>query len=332
MTWVLVTGGAGYIGSHVVKLLLQRGYEVLVLDNLVTGYRQFVAPERLIVGDCGDRELLQQIFKTYPIEAVCHLAAAAEVGESAIHPNKYYHNNVVNTLSLLDTMLAAGIKHLVFPSTCAVYGQPQGGRPLSETSLLQPMSPYGASKLMVERILQDYGAAYGLQSMVLRFFNAAGADLKAELGEAHDPETHLIPLTIQAALGQRPHIAIYGDNYATPDGTCLRDYIHVLDLADAFERSLQSLLAHEGGQTLNLGGGRGYSVREVIETVQQVGQCPLKVTITERRPGDPPILISQSARAEKILGWQPQYPQLEIMVQHAWQWHRRQMMNLPTVP
>ncbi|MEM8638889.1 MAG: UDP-glucose 4-epimerase GalE [Cyanobacteria bacterium P01_G01_bin.54] len=322
---ILVTGGAGYIGSHAVLALQAAGYHVLVLDNLVYGHRELVEnvlQVELIVGDTGDRALLDQLFANHAIDAVMHFAAYAYVGESVSHPDKYYRNNVVGTLTLLEAMLAAGIDRFVFSSTCATYGVPER-LPLTEDHPQNPINPYGQTKLMVEKILDDLDAAYGLRSVRFRYFNAAGADPQARLGEHHDPETHLIPLTLQAASGQREAIAIFGTDYPTPDGTCIRDYIHVTDLATAHVLGLDYLL--QGGQTevFNLGNGNGFSVREVIETVKTVTGRDFKVIEQARRPGDPPSLVGSSARAQEILKWQPDYAELTAIVAHAWAWHQQ---------
>ena len=323
-TKILVTGGAGYIGSHIVLALQRRGYQVLVLDNLVYGHRDIVEDllkAELVVGDTSDRQLLDQLFATRNISAVMHFAAYAYVGESVTDPAKYYHNNVVGTLTLLEAMLAAGSDKFVFSSTCATYGMPQT-IPISETHPQAPINPYGASKLMVERMLEDFDRAYGLKSVIFRYFNASGADPSGLLGEDHTPETHLIPLILLSALGKRESIQIFGTDYPTRDGTCIRDYIHVSDLAEAHVLGLEYLL--EGGETetFNLGNGNGFSVREAIETARQVIGREITVVESSRRPGDPPILVGSSDRARKILGWQPQYADLGEIIAHAWQWHQ----------
>ncbi|MEB3224516.1 MAG: UDP-glucose 4-epimerase GalE [Synechococcus sp.] len=322
---VLVTGGAGYIGSQTVLSLQRRGYRVIVLDNLVYGHRDLVESvlqTELIVGDTGDRLLLDQIFTDHKIDAVMHFAAYAYVGESVTAPAKYYRNNVVGTLTLLEAMLAAGVKQFVFSSTCATYGEPTE-IPIPENHPQNPINPYGMSKLMVEKILWDFDRAYDLRSVMFRYFNAAGADPEGNLGEDHNPETHLIPLILLAALGKREHISIFGTDYPTPDGTCIRDYIHVSDLADAHVLGLEYLL--NGGQTdaFNLGNGNGFSVQEVIEAARKITARNIKAIATDRRPGDPPSLVGSSAKARSILGWQPQYADLDVILQHAWHWHQR---------
>ena len=320
---VLVTGGAGYIGSHCVLALMAAGFSVIVLDNLVYGHREFVEGLEnvsLIEGDIGDRQLLDQIFTQYRVDAVLHFASYINVGESVNQPAKYYRNNVSVTLTLLEAMVAHGVKALVFSSTCAVYGYPQE-TPIPEDHPLDPINPYGRSKLMVEQMLEDFSSAYGLKSVRFRYFNAAGADPERRVGEDHSPETHLIPLILQVALGLRDSITIYGTDYDTPDGTCIRDYIHVSDLAQAHILGLSYLL--QGGETniFNLGNGDGFSVRDVIETARRVTQCPIKIQEGLRRAGDPPVLIGTAGKARQVLGWAPEYSDLELIVQHAWDWH-----------
>ena len=321
---ILVTGGAGYIGSHIVLALRRRGYQVVILDNLVCGHRDIVEEvlkAELVIGDTSDRQLLDQLFATRNISAVMHFAAYTYVGESVTDPAKYYRNNVVGTLTLLEAMLAAGSDKFVFSSTCATYGIPQK-IPIPETHPQAPINPYGASKLMVERMLEDFDRAYGLKSVIFRYFNAAGADPSGSLGEDHTPETHLIPLILLSALGKRESIQIFGTDYPTSDGTCIRDYIHVSDLAEAHVLGLEYLL--QGGETeiFNLGNGNGFSVREAIETARQVIGREITVVESSRRPGDPPILVGSSDRARKILGWHPQYADLAQIIAHAWQWHQ----------
>jgi UDP-glucose 4-epimerase len=322
---ILVTGGAGYIGSHAVLSLQQAGYGVVVLDNLVYGHADLVKDilkAELVVGDIGDRPLLDKLFATHAIAAVMHFAAYAYVGESVTDPDKYYRNNVVGTLTLLEAMLAANIKQFVFSSTCATYGVPKT-TPIPEDHPQSPINPYGASKLMVERILLDFSTAYDLRSVFFRYFNAAGADPEGRLGEDHNPETHLIPLVLQTALGKREAISVFGTDYPTPDGTCIRDYIHVMDLADAHVRGIDYLL--KGGKTdvFNLGNGNGFSVKEVIETAKRVTQRPIQVIEGDRRPGDPAALVGSSDKARNILGWNPQYADLDQIITHAWNWHQK---------
>ncbi|MBD2059867.1 UDP-glucose 4-epimerase GalE [Oculatella sp. FACHB-28] len=322
---ILVTGGAGYIGSHAVLALQQADYEVVVLDNLVYGHRDLVEKVlqvELVVGDTCDRALLDQLFASRNIAAVMHFAAYAYVGESVTDPAKYYRNNFIGTLTLLEAMVAASVNKFVFSSTCATYGVPKTV-PIPEDHPQDPINPYGATKLMVERVLADFGVAYGLKSVCFRYFNAAGADPAGRLGEDHIPETHLIPLVLLAALGQRESISILGTDYPTPDGTCIRDYIHVADLASAHVLGLEYLL--KGGDTdvFNLGNGNGFSVKQVIETAKQVTGRDFKVVEGDRRPGDPPALVGSGEKASKILGWQPQYADLSKILSHAWQWHQQ---------
>lgn len=321
---ILVTGGAGYIGSHAVLALQQAGYEVLVLDNLVYGHRELVEEvlqAELIEGDTCDRALLDEIFAKHNIAAVMHFAAYAYVGESVTEPAKYYHNNVVGTLTLLEAMLAASVKQFVFSSTCATYGVPKT-TPIPEDHPQSPINPYGTSKLMVEKMLADFSTAYDFHSVTFRYFNAAGADPQGRLGEDHNPETHLLPLVLLTALGKRESVSIFGTDYPTPDGTCIRDYIHVTDLADAHVLGLKYLL--DGGSTaiFNLGNGNGFSVKQAIETARQVTGREIKAIECDRRPGDPPALVGSSEKATQILGWQPQYADLHAILTHAWQWHQ----------
>jgi len=322
---ILVTGGAGYIGSHAVLELQRAGYEVVVLDNLVYGHRELVEKVlqvELIVGDTSDRALLDDLFATHKIDAVMHFAAYAYVGESVTNPGKYYRNNVVGTLALLEAMVAASVNKFVFSSTCATYGVPNT-IPIPEDHPQDPINPYGATKLMVERILADFDVAHGLKSVCFRYFNAAGADPTGLLGEDHFPETHLIPLVLFTALGKQESVSIFGTDYPTRDKTCIRDYIHVTDLADAHVLGLKYLL--EGGESaaFNLGNGSGFSVKEVIETARLVTGKEIKVVERDRRPGDPPALIGSSEKARKILGWNPKYPEIRDILSHAWQWHQQ---------
>ena len=322
---ILVTGGAGYIGSHAVLALKAKGYDVVILDNLVYGHREIVEDHlkaELIVGDTRDRALLDQIFQTRPISAVMHFAAYAYVGESVSNPAKYYHNNVVGTLTLLEAMQKAGINQFVFSSTCATYGIPTSV-PISETHPQQPINPYGASKLMVEQILQDFDTAYQLKSVIFRYFNAAGADPQGRTGEDHQPETHLIPLILLTALGKRKAIKIFGTDYPTRDGTCIRDYIHVTDLAQAHVLGLEYLLNGGSSEVFNLGNGNGFTVREMIATAKAVTQQDFTVEETARRLGDPAMLVGSSEKARQILNWQPEYADLEQIIRHAWHWHQK---------
>jgi UDP-glucose 4-epimerase len=322
---VLVTGGAGYIGSHAVWALQQAGYRVLILDNLVYGHKDLVdtvLKAELIEGSTLDRGLLKTIFADHDISAVMHFSAYAYVGESVTNPSKYYENNVVGTLSLLDAMVEANIKSFVFSSTCATYGVPQE-LPIPENHPQNPINPYGATKFMVERILTDYDKAYDLKSVCFRYFNAAGAHPGGLLGEDHNPETHLIPLVLQTALGKRDAIYIFGTDYPTADGTCVRDYIHVSDLADAHILGLKYLLNGGESTKFNLGNGNGFSVRQVIEAAGRVTGKTIPVIEAERRPGDPPALVGGSQRAREVLGWDPQYSDIDTILAHAWRWHHQ---------
>ena len=322
---VLVTGGAGYIGSHAVLALQQAGYEVVVFDNLVYGHRDIVESVlkvELIEGDTNDRALLDRVFASRPFSAVMHFAAYAYVGESVSQPDKYYRNNVIGTLTLLEAMVAANIKRFVFSSTCATYGVPKTV-PIPEDHPQDPINPYGATKLMVERILSDFDRAYDFKSVAFRYFNAAGADPGGRLGEDHQPETHLIPLVLMAALGKRDSISVFGTDYPTPDGTCIRDYIHVSDLADAHVLGLEYLLKGGESQRFNLGNGSGFSVRQVIEMAQTVTGRSITAIECDRRPGDPPALVGSAEKARSTLGWNPRYADLENILTHAWAWHQK---------
>ncbi len=322
---ILVTGGAGYIGSHAVLALKKAGYSVLILDNLSYGHPELVKEVlqiELIIGDTTNRELLDQIFATYNIAAVMHFAAYIAVGESVQEPAKYYRNNVVGTLTLLEAMVAAKVKYFVFSSTCAIYGVPLE-IPMTEEHPHNPLSPYAASKNMVEQILLDFDYAYGLKSVAFRYFNASGADPEGRLGEDHNPETHLIPLALLTALKKRENLFIFGTDYPTPDGTAIRDYIHVCDIAIAHILGLEYLL--KGGKTdvFNLGNAHGFSVREVIETAQKVTGKEIITQEKERRLGDASILVGSSKKAQTILGWHPLYADLSEIIKHAWQWHQK---------
>jgi UDP-glucose 4-epimerase len=318
---VLVTGGAGYIGSHAVRAFLAAGHEVWAYDNLSAGHRSAVPAGRLIIGELTDSVALGRALADNRIESVVHFAALALVGESVRHPERYYHNNVVGSLTLLEAMRQHGVGKLVFSSTCATYGIPSNV-PITEDEPQKPINPYGNTKLAIEMALRDHSTAHGWGVAMLRYFNAAGASADGTLGEDHDPESHLIPLVIRAVLGQGNPVEVFGTDYPTPDGTCLRDYIHVEDLADAHVRALQRLTA---GQPLvcNLGTGQGQSVREVLKAVEEVSGRPVPFRESPRRPGDPPALVAAAGRAEKLLGWRPRYTDLRAIVETAWNWHRR---------
>jgi UDP-glucose 4-epimerase len=317
---ILVTGGAGYIGSHAVRLFLDRGHDVWVYDNLSVGHRAAVPPDRLIVGDLNEPARIDQALVEKRIEAVVHFAASAAVGESVQNPAKYYHNNLVNTLNLMECVRKSRIYRFVFSSTCATYGEPER-MPITEDTPQRPINPYGFTKLAVERALADYARAYNWAYAALRYFNASGARPDGTIGEDHTPETHLIPLVIFAAMGRRPQIEVFGTDYPTPDGTCVRDYIHVDDLAEAHLLALENLRPGKG-LLYNLGTGRGYSVREVIRAVEQVTGRTVPVKEGSRRPGDPPVLVASSDKVRKELGWKPGYTDLTEIVATAWNWHR----------
>lgn len=322
MDTVLVTGGAGYIGSHACKALAAAGMQPVVYDNLVYGHEWAVKWGPLEKGDTGDVERVRKVIEAYKPAAVIHFAAYAYVGESVDDPGKYYRNNVMGTLGLIEAMRDCGLDKLVFSSTCATYGVPE--TPLiAEDHPQRPINPYGHSKLMVEQILRDFETAHALRSISLRYFNAAGADPDTEIGEDHDPETHLIPLVLDAAGGQRPDITVFGNDYDTPDGTCIRDYIHVTDLADAHVRALAVLDAGHPTDVINLGVGAGHSVQEVIDTARAVTGRDIPVRLGERRPGDPARLVSAGGRASTVLEWEPRYPDLKSIVETAWRWHQR---------
>lgn len=318
---VLVAGGAGYIGSHVCKLLSKQGYNVIIYDNLSHGYEFLAKYGKFVLGDIGDRKHLELTLKNYKIDVVMHFCAYIEVSESIQNPRKYYHNNLYNALNLLDTMLDVGVNKIIFSSTAAVYGIPEN-IPIDEEEAKNPINTYGRTKWMVEQALKDYSDAHGLKYVAFRYFNAAGADPDGELGEAHEPETHLIPLILDAALGVRKSIKIFGTDYPTPDGTCIRDYIHVNDLATAHIKGIEFLFQGNNSDYFNLGNGTGFSVREIIDTVKKVTKTNFPVEEVERRPGDPPILIAKSDKAKKILNWTPEYG-IEDIIKHAWNWHRK---------
>jgi UDP-arabinose 4-epimerase len=327
MQRVLVTGGAGYIGSHTAKALAEAGYEPVVIDNLSAGRRNAVRWGPFEEGDISDERLVRRVVDRYDIETVAHFAANAYVGESVEQPRKYFNNNVINSLRLLHALLDAGVTRIVFSSTCATYGIPNT-TPITESHTQVPVNPYGESKLFVERALRWYGDAHGLRSVCLRFFNAAGADASGTLGESHDPETHLIPLAIGAAQGWAPPLKVFGSDYDTPDGTAVRDYIHVTDLADAHVRAIKYLERGGPSTAINLGTGRGYSVREVQLAVERISQTAVPAAMCERRLGDPAMLVANARKAAKVLGWKPRYTDLDEMVETAWRWHSNQCRTM----
>lgn len=316
---ILVAGGAGYIGSHTAKLLARRNYQPVVLDNLVTGHRAAARFGPFYHGDIEDAQLIARIAREYDISSAVLFAAHAYVGESVENPGKYYRNNIVQSIALLDALLAVGVRQIVFSSSCSVYG-PQTRMPITEDSSLDPLSPYAETKMFVERVLRWYEKAYGLRYVSLRYFNAAGADPEGELGECHDPETHLIPLAILSAL-DKGTLRVFGDEYPTPDGTCIRDYVHVSDLAEAHVLALEHLQGERGSDTINLGTGTGNSILEVIRMVQQVGGRPVPYRTVSQRPGDAAVLVADREKAFRVLGWKPQLSELKTIVQTAWDWH-----------
>lgn len=324
---ILVAGGAGYIGAHMVKMLAYEGHNVVVLDNLTTGHRESVRYGELIVGDLGDAILLDKLFKTYSFDSVIHFAGSSLVGESIIVPSKYYRNNISNTLNLLDSMVDHKVQHFVFSSTAATFGEPSY-TPIDGAHPQEPINPYGASKLMVERVLKDYANAYGVNSVSLRYFNACGADPEGELGECHDPETHLIPLVLQAASGRRSSITVFGRDYPTEDGTCVRDYIHVHDLCSAHVKALDMLNSGQksGALAYNLGNGIGFSVKQVIDAARVITQKDGRDVIVQegrRRKGDPAVLVADASLARSELGWVPKYSDLSTIIEHAWRWEKK---------
>ena len=323
---VLVTGGAGYIGSHVCKILSRSDYTPVTYDNLVYGHRWAVKWGPLEEGDLFDRARLDQVIRQYSPQAVMHFAAYAYVGESVENPGKYYRNNVLGTLNLLEAMRDHNIDKIIFSSTCAVYGIPEKV-PITENDPKRPINPYGATKLMIEQMLHDFHVAHGIRFISLRYFNAAGADPEGEIGEDHNPETHLIPLVLDVALGRTPYISVFGDDYPTQDGTCIRDYIHVMDLAQAHVLALKRLEAGGESASYNLGNGLGFSVREVIETARRVTRKDIPSILAPRRSGDPAVLIGDARRAFAELGWRPRFASLESQIKHAWEWHRKHFSN-----
>lgn len=322
---VLVTGGAGYIGSHTVLSLVESGFRVVVIDNLVYGHANLVEdlPDvRLVRGNIGDRPLVERLLTEFQVDAVMHFAAYAYVGESVEDPAKYYSNNVGETLALLDAMRSAEVKRIIFSSTCATYGAPDT-IPISEGDPQNPINPYGSGKLMVERILKDYDKAYQIRSVIFRYFNAAGADPLGRTGEDHTPETHLIPLMLDAAMGKRDSIRIFGDDYPTKDGTCIRDYVHVSDLASAHVMGAEYLMNNDKSEIFNLGTANGLSVREILEVVREVTGVNVSAQISARREGDPAVLLANPEKSEEILGWVPKRSEIRDIISDAWKWHQK---------
>jgi UDP-arabinose 4-epimerase len=330
MKTILVTGGAGFVGSHACKALSRAGYLPVVLDNLERGHERAVKWGPLEQGDLRNEEDLHRVFEARRPWAVMHFAAYAYVGESTAEPAKYYDNNVGGTAKLLQACAAFDCKNFVFSSSCATYGIPER-LPLKEDDAQNPVNPYGYTKLVVERMLRDAETAHGIRHVALRYFNAAGADPDGELGELHLPETHLIPLVLFAAMGRQPSVRIFGNDYPTPDGTCIRDYVHVSDLADAHVAAIEWLAAGHPSDSFNLGNGQGFSVAEVVATSEKVTGRPVKTEMCARRPGDPPILVSDSSKARRALGWAPKFAELDTQITHAWTWFRDKMPNIPGI-
>lgn len=325
---ILVVGGAGYIGSHMVQFLSKQNYQITVFDNLSFGHRDAVASEKLVIGDLADTDSLDCLFSEHSFDVVMHFASSILVGESVTDPSLYYRNNVANTQNLLDVMVKHGVMEFIFSSTAAIFGEPEY-TPIDEQHPKNPVNPYGRSKWIVEQMLEDYERAYGLKSVCLRYFNAAGADPDGKLGERHEPETHLIPLALQAASGRRDNITVFGRDYDTEDGTCIRDYIHITDLCDAHWLAFQRL--HENGVSLryNLGNGRGFSVQQVIDSCREVSGKDITVIEGKRRAGDPAVLVADSARAREELGWRPRFADLQSIISHAWKWESKSNSQRP---
>ena len=320
---VLVTGGAGYVGSHCCKAFAEAGWTVVTFDNLSRGWRDLVQWGELIEGDILDRAALDAAIAQVQPDAVAHFAALAYVGESVEDPGLYYRNNTTGTMTLLDAMVDGGVDKLIFSSTCATYGVPDRV-PMDETTPQSPINPYGWSKLFVEKMLDDYGTAHGLRAVKLRYFNAAGADFEAETGERHEPETHLIPLAIRGMMADGFELTVFGDDFDTRDGTCVRDYIHVMDLADAHARALDYLQEGGASNVFNLGTGTGTTVMEIIEAVERVSGKPVRRTIGPRRAGDPPALVASAEKARETIGWQAQHSDIDTIIKSAWAWHRKE--------
>lgn len=328
---ILVTGGAGYIGSHTVKELAREGFDVLVFDNFSSGRPELIGTRPFVRGDLSDREALRQVFRSRKFEAVLHFASLIQVGESYANPRKYYSHNLTTSLNLLDAMLEAEVTNLIFSSTAAVYGDPLE-TPITEAHPTNPVSPYGRTKLMVEDILRDYDRAHGLRSISLRYFNAAGADPGGETGECHDPETHLVPSLLLSLLGQRARLKVFGDDFPTPDGTAIRDYIHVTDLASAHVLALQALLGGRPSDIINLGTESGHSVLEIIRAAEKVTGRAVPYEVGPRRQGDVAVLLASKKRAERVLGWTPRLSTLDAIITTAWDWHRKAGQGLGPKP
>ncbi len=319
---ILVTGGGGYIGSHTTKKLLEKGYKVVVYDNLSSGFEELILTDKVVIGDLADIQLLQKTFRDHPIQAVMHFAAHCRVDESVSNPQKYYQNNIICGLNLLQVMKDFGVENLIFSSSAAVYGNPTK-IPVPEDHPKNPRSPYGRTKLYFEKICKDFSKAYGLKCISLRYFNAAGSDPAGKIGELHQPESHLIPIVLEVALGEREKIEVFGIDYPTPDGTCIRDFIHVNDLATAHILALEKLKDLKGHRAYNLGIGKGYSVKEVVQTCRTITGRKIKSRPAPRREGDPPQLVADPSRAKVELNWEPEFNKLEDIVETAWQWQKK---------
>lgn len=319
---ILVAGGAGYIGSHTVKELIQEGFDVVILDNFSTGKKELIVGGEVVIGDLMDKESIKKAFNSKNIRAVLHFASLIRVGESYLNPQKYYTHNLISSLNLLETMLEKGVKNFIFSSSAAVYGIPDK-IPIPESHPLNPFNPYGQTKFFVENILQDYEKAYGLKFISLRYFNAAGADPEGRLGEMHEPETHLIPNVLLFLLGEKKNFELYGTDFTTPDGTAIRDYIHVTDLAKAHVLALKNILASPQSEFINLGANKGYSVREVIKKTEEITGKKVLYKERPKRKGDVPVLLASKENAEKILGWKLRYSSLETIIETAWNWHSK---------
>ena len=326
MARILITGGAGYVGSHCAKALAAAGHDGVVFDNLLFGHREFVRWGPLIEGDIRNASALDAVFSEIRVDAVMHFAALAYVGESVIAPGRYYDVNVHGTRTLLDAMVRAGVRLIIFSSSCAIYGEPNS-MPIREHTVPNPINPYGFSKLVCEHMMDDFGLAHSIKSARLRYFNAAGADQTAEIGEDHNPETHLIPLVLDAASGRRPDVTVFGTDYPTRDGTAVRDYIHVDDLARAHVLALQHLLDKGNTIAVNLGTAHGASVRQVVDTARRVTGLKIVVRDASRRAGDPPVLVADARKASEVLGWTPQYSDLAVIITDAWRWHNKRFGN-----
>ncbi|MGI6685154.1 MAG: UDP-glucose 4-epimerase GalE [Bacillota bacterium] len=323
---VLITGGAGYIGSHTVHRLAEKGFDVVIYDNLSRGHMEAVKGFPLVVGDIGDRTKVAETIQKYHVQAVMHFAAESQVGESMVNPAKYFENNVAKSILFLNEVINRGVKHFVFSSSAAVYGEPIS-LPIKESHMLNPTNPYGDTKLQIEKVLERYHQTYGLRYVSLRYFNAAGADPTGKIGEDHNPETHLIPLALQVALKQKKELHIYGGDYPTPDRTAVRDFVHVVDLAEGHILALQALREGMNKGIYNMGNERGYSVLEVVESAKRISRCEIKYRVSPPRPGDPAVLVADCEKIRRELGWRPLFPQLDEIMKSAWDWHKTHLQG-----